>query len=185
MLEYHESRAHYLLMLWFYQLLILLTSFKLLGLWADASQAEAKHLGTSDGQVYHLDATCAVKRGTNHKQTLLWPPQLAISAKQPNPPSIETLELKGVATTSHSIVLNLGPVSLKLAYLTHTSIQIYKRRIWEMSVCAVAKADRGFHVTLALEFEEYMVAFLSNDMVFQVRSSVLLTTPYLFFDHHV
>ncbi|KAF8240631.1 hypothetical protein L208DRAFT_1420342 [Tricholoma matsutake] len=137
-------------MLWFYQLLILLTSFKVLGLWADASQAEVKHVGTSDGQVYRLDATCAVKRGTNHKQTLLWPPQLAISAKQPNPPSIETLELKGVATTSRSIVLNLGPVSLK---------------------------DHGFHVALALEFEEYVVVFLSNDMVFQVR--ILLPQMYM------
>jgi hypothetical protein len=30
--------------------------------------------------------------------------------------------------------------------------------------------DRGFHVGLALEFEEYVVAFLSSDMVFQVSN---------------
>ncbi|KAF8240414.1 hypothetical protein L208DRAFT_1420413 [Tricholoma matsutake] len=165
--EYCESWAHYLLMLWFFQLLLPITSFKVMALWADALQAEAKRVGASDGQVYCLDPTCTIKRGTNHKQTPLWLPQLAISTKQPNPPSIESLELKGVATTSRSMILNLGPVSLKLAYLTHTSVQIYKRSIWETSVCAVAKQDCGFHVALALEFKEYVVAFLSNDMVFQ------------------
>ncbi|KAF8223204.1 hypothetical protein L208DRAFT_1381548 [Tricholoma matsutake] len=141
-------------MLWFYQLLSVLMSFKPLGLWVDALQAEAK------------------QRGTNHKQTLLWLPQLVISAKQCNPPSIETLKLKGGAMMSHSMILNLGPVSLKLVYLTHTSLQIYKRPIWETLVHAVAKwlmlaKDCGFHVALALEFEEFVVAFLSNDMVFQ------------------
>jgi hypothetical protein len=117
--EYRECRAHHLLMMWFYQYLRLqVTSFRLLGLWADASKEEAKRVGAADGHVYRLEATCKVKRGTNSAQTPLWPPDFAITASQCNPPSIQALELKGVSTTSRAIILNLGPLSLKVCLLT-------------------------------------------------------------------
>lgn len=73
----------------------------------------------------------------------------------------------------------------QLAYLTHTSIQFIDKNTWETTVtqshkkvstlqqflrlakCSLLQ-DRGYYIGLALEFKEYVVAFLSLDQVFQV-----------------
>lgn len=113
--EYWESFAHYLLFLWFFTSLCFFTSFKLLALWADASKAEA--VGAQDGHVYILEGDRTIMRGINKAQAPLFPPQLVMTKDWPHPPSIQSLELQGVATTSWAIVLNLGGPSLKVSIL--------------------------------------------------------------------
>ncbi|KAJ3506414.1 hypothetical protein NLJ89_g6883 [Agrocybe chaxingu] len=145
------------------------TNLKLLALYADASEAEEQQYGAQDGHVFLLKSDTTVKRGSRKRQTPLFPQQLAVTAEQPNPPSISSMNLvlQEVASTSRAIVLNFGELSLKLAYLTHTSVQIYPKEVWNTSVLNVSKKNRGFHVGLALEFEEYVLAFPTNDMMFQ------------------
>ena len=74
-----------------------------------------------------------------------------------------------------------------MAYLTHCSLQFYKKKQWETSIRAVPKKvtfclfftfhhtyispqERKFHVALAIEFPDHVLAFLSNDLVIQVTS---------------
>lgn len=118
--EYRESWAHYLLFLWFFNSLRFFTSFKLLALWANASKAEAGSVGAQDGHVYILEGDRTIMRGTNKAQTPLFPPQLVMTKDRPHPPSIQSLELQGVATTSRAIVLNLGGLSLKVSIIAIT-----------------------------------------------------------------
>ncbi|RDB17730.1 hypothetical protein Hypma_001157 [Hypsizygus marmoreus] len=166
--EYRECLAHFLLLLWWVSHYKALTPLSLVALWADASKTEeAKIPGTRDGHVYWLDATSVVTRGTNGAQTWLWPSMWRKTSRQLNPPSIQTLSLRDITMTSRAVILDMGPLFLKLSYLTHTSVQIFRRNVWYTSVCGVDKKQRGFHVGLALEFGEFVIAFLSNDMVFQ------------------
>ena len=101
--------------------------------------------------VYNLDAKSKVKRGSNNAQTSLWPDMWKESKKIPHPPSITMLKLAKVTYTHRAIILQLGALvfqvcvhfvlyrvlislMIKLAYLTHTSVQIFTREIWEETV---------------------------------------------------
>ncbi|KAF8954583.1 hypothetical protein BDZ97DRAFT_1631033, partial [Flammula alnicola] len=84
-------------------------------------------------------------------QTLAWPSAFALTAENPNPPSLTDLTLQGHHSAARAIILDFGTYFLKVAYLTHTSVQFYKRVVWEDSILK----DRGFHVGLALEFDDY------------------------------
>lgn len=72
-------------------------------------------------------------------------------------------------------------------YLTHTSIQIYPRRVWEERIldlpanvsmlwcttftlfdASLQTTKRSFKVIMALEFEEFILGFLSKDNLAQV-----------------
>lgn len=75
---------------------------------------------------------------------------------------------------------------LQLSYLMHTSIQMYRKAVWETSIYVVEREVRQgciklnslgahspfqtgrFHVAIAIEFWDHVVAFLSLDNVFQV-----------------
>lgn len=109
-----ECLASYLILLWFFLFHQGQTSFQLLGLWADATGAEEKRLAR-DKLVFRLDASCTIKRGTQNVQTSLWPPMWLKKRKESEPPSIQTLEWKGVATTSRAIILDLGALQLQVS----------------------------------------------------------------------
>ncbi|KIM37962.1 hypothetical protein M413DRAFT_30608 [Hebeloma cylindrosporum] len=158
--EYHKCLAHYLLFLFFFQYLCqICASLRLLGLLADLTNEEAKQTRTGlDGLVQRLGPTCNFQRGCNSGQPDFYPAMFRSTARNPNPPSIQNLELNTLAGPSSSILLS---------YLTHTSIQIYKLSLWETSVMKVPKKVQKFKVGLALEFEDYIIAFISNDLMFQ------------------
>jgi len=116
MQEYHECLAHYLIFLYFFQYLReLQASLRLLRLLADLTNEEAKQTRTSqDGLVQKLGPTCNFQRGCNSGQTDLYPAMFRSIARNPNPPSIQNLELQGINHTSRAILLNLGVIQLKV-----------------------------------------------------------------------
>ncbi|KAG6904984.1 hypothetical protein DXG01_005821 [Tephrocybe rancida] len=127
--EYRECLAHFLLLFWWYEYFFGKTSMALLALWADASKDEAlgpllKVPGVKEGLVYKLEATSTTQRGTNNYQDYLWPHMWRKDAKNPSPPSIQTLSLKGITMTGRAVTLNLGALYLRIAYLTHTSVLV-------------------------------------------------------------
>ncbi|EDR07734.1 uncharacterized protein LACBIDRAFT_298226 [Laccaria bicolor S238N-H82] len=142
-------------------------SLKVQALWADASKGEEKSSGAQDGHVVQLKNTCNWKWGNRGGQTPLYPPMFPYSKKNQNPASIKTLELKNFSTTEQAITLNFGAAALQMAYLTHCSVQFYKKEQWETPVRVVPKKERKFHVALGIEFPDYVLAFLSNDLIIQ------------------
>ncbi|KAH9913161.1 uncharacterized protein B0H18DRAFT_1126520 [Fomitopsis serialis] len=153
------------------------TDWHLIALYCDATKDEPKDPSSpwARGLVGKLNATSKAKRGNTSHQTPLWPPFLAANA----PPAgfkLEDLVLAEVHYTSRSIVLNFGHCWFQLQYLTHTSIQTYHRQHWEVlkETSYIGKGEtamRSFRIGLAMEFEDFVIAFVSHDQVFQVTSS--------------
>jgi hypothetical protein len=206
--ESREEHGHYLVFEEKFQSLKAKTSFQLLGIHADASKPEEKNYAAKDGHVIQLSPDCNIARGTCGLQSYVWPPKFARTVENPDPLPINTLTLFGAHSSNRAIILDFDTYFLKVihfiydisidfiqiiliqvAYLTHTSIQFYSRKVWTESILGVSKhvssfigssslglsfhtyglsKDRGFHVGLALEFADYFIAFLSNDLVFQV-----------------
>ncbi|KAJ7101589.1 hypothetical protein C8R43DRAFT_243241 [Mycena crocata] len=81
--------------------------------------------------------------------------------------SLDELVLKGLSYTHRALILDLGALFLMVQWLTHTSAQIYPRSLWESSVKVTHKKVRKFRVGMALIFRNYVLAFLSSDLVFQ------------------
>ncbi|KAJ7735873.1 hypothetical protein DFH07DRAFT_779893 [Mycena maculata] len=52
-------------------------------------------------------------------------------------------------------------------YLTHTSVQWYLRDRWDTGIMSVSKDVRKFHIGMALVFKEYVLAFVTIDLLFQ------------------
>jgi hypothetical protein len=115
--EFRECLAHYLtfLLFWRYQHDQLKANFRLLGLWADLTNDEVKRTHMAqNGLVLKLGPTCNFKRGCNLGQTDLYPALLRSTAKNPNPPSIQSLQLLNLNHTSRAIFLDFGLVHLKV-----------------------------------------------------------------------
>ncbi|KAF4571715.1 hypothetical protein EYR40_008235 [Pleurotus pulmonarius] len=156
------------------------TNFRLLNLWADAkdgkegkpSDEERKYHAT-DGKVMCLDSSCCIKRGTNRRQTPIWPPQCKPKGKGAMPEVVlSSLELKGAQGTARTIHLDFGVLWISIAYLTHMSLQFYTKDMWYNSILTVPKKLRGFRVGLAFEFETHTLAFVTLDNVFQPNWAV-------------
>lgn len=115
--EFRECLAHYLIFLLFWKYLRdqLRANFRLLGLLADLTNEEVKRTHMAqDGLVQRLGPTCNFKRGCNLGQTDLYPSPFRCTSKNPNPPSIQSLELRGINHTSRAILLDFGVVHLKV-----------------------------------------------------------------------
>ncbi|KAJ7664650.1 hypothetical protein DFH06DRAFT_985845 [Mycena polygramma] len=141
----------------------------------DATNTEAARAGACsearEGLVYDLDHNCTVKRGQNSHQTSVYPPMLRPTVDNPNPRSLDTLVLTDHVVLLAATVIHTHP--LKLQYLTHTNAQPYPREWWESSVRKVSKGVRGFKVGVAFIFPSIVIAFPSNDLVFQVDILIL------------
>ncbi|KAJ6517325.1 hypothetical protein C8R47DRAFT_1000321 [Mycena vitilis] len=137
----------------------------------DATNAEAARAGACsearEGLVYDLDHNSTVKRGQNSHQTSVYPPILRSTVDHPQPQSLDTLVLTDVTYTSRAMILHFGDLYFMLQYLTHTNAQPYPRACWESSVRKVSKGVRGFKVGVAFIFPSMVIAFPSNDLVFQ------------------
>lgn len=115
--EFRECLAHYLtfLLFWQYQRDKQQTSLRLLGLLADLTNEEVQRTNTAkDGLVQRLESTCNFKRGCRSGQTDLYPTMFRSTAKNPNPLSIQNLELQGINHTSRAILLDFGVIHLKV-----------------------------------------------------------------------
>ncbi|KAH6903246.1 hypothetical protein BKA70DRAFT_1433758 [Coprinopsis sp. MPI-PUGE-AT-0042] len=165
--EWREMYAHWQTCRYFLFIVWAASSKTLLRLWADASNAERAY-GT-DGNVFPLDSLCRIKRGANKAQTFLAPEATLQSTANPNPPSIRSLSwiLRDVHRNGRALFFDFGSIYLKMAFLTHMSVQFYSKKMWEKSVRVVPRQTRGFKVGLALEFEDFVLAFNTIDLVFQ------------------
>ncbi|KAJ3803478.1 hypothetical protein F5876DRAFT_3565, partial [Lentinula aff. lateritia] len=126
-------------------------------LWCDSTAQEAKlsKAGSRFSQrlVDRIDASCPFHRGQKDNQTPLYPPQLAITKKNPHPEPITTLGLRGpqsIHSTARALILELGPINLMLAFLTHCNVNLYPRIYWEATF-----QERKFSIALALEFQDH------------------------------
>ncbi|KAI0054928.1 hypothetical protein BV25DRAFT_1816348, partial [Artomyces pyxidatus] len=119
----------------------------------------------AEGKVGILTHDAKVLRGTTGVQTPLWPPLVHTPGKN----ELALLKLQEVKFTSRTAVLDFGLLWLQVQYLVHTSIQIYPRKYWETSVRDTPKHMRIFRVGVAFEFKDFVVAFVTRDLVFQLK----------------
>ncbi|KAF8176895.1 hypothetical protein K438DRAFT_1846331 [Mycena galopus ATCC 62051] len=150
---------------------------RLLHIDADATDKEAARFAKDhparSGLAYTIDSSSSVARGVNKAQGYIFPPMWRTSGKNNTAPlgSLTDLALTGVSYTHRALILDLGELFLMIQWLTHTSVQMYSRDVYERSVKPVNKKTRKFRIGIALVFEEYVVAFLSSDLVFQPTPS--------------
>ncbi|KAJ7892487.1 hypothetical protein B0H14DRAFT_2335320 [Mycena olivaceomarginata] len=81
---------------------------------------------------------------------------------------VQTLALKGLSYSYRALILDLGPLFLSIQWLTHTSVQMYPRSVYESTIKLVNKNLRKARVGMAFVFKDHVFAFLSSDLVFQV-----------------
>ncbi|EJD34427.1 hypothetical protein AURDEDRAFT_176520 [Auricularia subglabra TFB-10046 SS5] len=98
------------------------------------------------------------------------------------PPGFDTLDkfvLRNVHLCPRSLVFDFGVCFLDMHYLTHTSIQIYTKSVWEERVFnePVTSVARRFRILLAIVFPEHVIAFLSLDMLGQPKWCDMMPTP--------
>ncbi|KAH6888948.1 hypothetical protein BKA70DRAFT_1121340 [Coprinopsis sp. MPI-PUGE-AT-0042] len=88
---------------------------------------------------------------------------------KPPPPSAQDLELdlRTFYRNGRALFLDFGHTYLKISFLVHSSVQFYPRSVWETSIMAVNSKDRGFKIGLAIEFDNFFFAVLTNDLVIQ------------------
>ncbi|KAK7035102.1 hypothetical protein R3P38DRAFT_2912758 [Favolaschia claudopus] len=146
------------------------------GIYADATAAEAKQEEAPEraqsGLVYELNPASTIVRGSESHQTSVYPEVMKYDIDNnypplPYPPSFKRLVLTGVQTTHRALILHLGMLNLMVSYLTHTSVQWYTRNRWDTGIMCVSKDVRKFHVGMALVFKEYVLAFVTIDLLFQ------------------
>ncbi|KAK7034410.1 hypothetical protein R3P38DRAFT_2466028, partial [Favolaschia claudopus] len=146
------------------------------GIYADATAADAKQEEAPEraqsGLVYELNPASTIVRGSESHQTSVYPEVMKYDIENnypplPYPPSFKRLVLTGVQTTHRALILNLGMLNLMVSYLTHTSVQWYTRIRWDTGIMSVSKDVRKFHVGMALVFKEYVLAFVTIDLLFQ------------------
>ncbi|KAJ7152821.1 hypothetical protein C8R46DRAFT_1228382 [Mycena filopes] len=138
---------------------------------ADLSAQEAALPGAPEaaqkGHPVALGPDSTVVRGSLNHQAPLYPPQLVPSETTPNPPSLTSLTLRGVESTHRALILNLGALCLMVQYLTHCSVQWYTRAQWDGAIMVVEKRTRAFRIGVALVFADYVLAFVTIDLLFQ------------------
>ncbi|KAJ7022801.1 hypothetical protein C8F04DRAFT_1194154 [Mycena alexandri] len=143
---------------------------------ADATAAEAGAPDASDrakqGLPYSLDSTSTIVRGSLNHQTPVYPPMLRVIPDTsypptPYPPSLRSLTLCAVQSTHRALILKFGTLCLMVQYLTPTSVQWYSREKWDNAIMMVSKDVRKFHIGMALVFAEYLLAFVTIDLLFQ------------------
>ncbi|KAJ7825261.1 hypothetical protein B0H13DRAFT_1525160, partial [Mycena leptocephala] len=51
--------------------------------------------------------------------------------------------------------------------LKHTVTHVFHKSGWDEAICVVNKVERGFKVGVAFEFDNYVLAFLTLDLLIQ------------------
>ncbi|KAJ7726738.1 hypothetical protein B0H14DRAFT_3519017 [Mycena olivaceomarginata] len=144
------------------------------GIEIDASEKEAarfrKGHPARDGLPYEIESDCTVKRGINKAQSPVYPPMWRTTSKTKSATNLlQTLALKGLSYSYRALILDLGPLFLSIQWLTHTSVQMYPRSVYESTIKLVNTRMwlRKARVGMAFVFKDHVFAFLSLDLVFQ------------------
>ncbi|KAF7321215.1 hypothetical protein HMN09_00210500 [Mycena chlorophos] len=160
------------------------TDWTLLGIECDATKQEAKKAGATErarqGLVYALHDSSKVQRGQRSHQSPVYPQILEEDEE------LESLALRGLESTHRALILDMGPAWLMVQYLTHTSVQWYRRSAWNSTIRNVSKEVRGFHIGMALVFRDWVLAFPTIDLLFQptwVRRRAELSIPPCVYDN--
>ncbi|KAF4586208.1 hypothetical protein EYR38_010482 [Pleurotus pulmonarius] len=144
------------------------------------------------GLPYPLAPDSKVKRGPRLAQNPIYPP-ISCSVQD------AAFQLKDVVFNPRSVLLLLESSSsdpavagmwwMQVQLLTHTIAQVYTLSQWRDSISKIDKDIRGFKVGMALDFGDYVLSFLTIDLVFRVfysRSRDELPAPlydiYLHFE---
>ncbi|KAH6894015.1 hypothetical protein BKA70DRAFT_1232556 [Coprinopsis sp. MPI-PUGE-AT-0042] len=186
MLELRESIASYKTVQWGLEL-YKGSPRNVQGFWSDMTDDEEEPFDAADGLVRELDGSeWEVLRGSQGGQSALLPPQLLYSIDGERPEIAFTdLEIIGSSFHERALLLDLGALKLKLAWLTHTSVQFYSREQWDNTIRTVAKRDRKFRIGLAIETQDFILAFVSLDQLFQPTWATTwdglgLSLPYVY-----
>ncbi|KAJ7819448.1 hypothetical protein B0H14DRAFT_3473068 [Mycena olivaceomarginata] len=113
------------------------TSMALESIEIDAADKECSHLPKDhlarQGLPHVVDSPSTIKWGTNKSQTYVYPEMwwTGGKAKSNMPVGVLTDLSLGVSYTHWGLILNLGPLSLMVQWLTHTSVQLYSRTVNE------------------------------------------------------
>ncbi|RXW15256.1 hypothetical protein EST38_g10596 [Candolleomyces aberdarensis] len=142
---------------------------RILGLWADLTKAEETTYNGEDGLVKPLNCNSMMLRGGSGRQTPLVAAEFLCTPENLIPQKFTVMALVSVFFSVRALLIDLGTHWLELAYLTHTSVQVYTRERWD-GLLRVPKSTlqiRKFHVGLALETRDFTLAFVSMDKLFQ------------------
>jgi hypothetical protein len=60
-----------------------------------------------------------------------------------------------------------SPKLCQVQLLKHTVTQVFHKSDWDEAICMVNKVERGFKVGIAFEFDNYVLAFLTLDLLIQ------------------
>ncbi|KAJ3551827.1 hypothetical protein NM688_g4485 [Phlebia brevispora] len=164
--ELVECLAHYLFLSKLYER-HLGADWNLRNIWVDGTDKELLQAPEgsrlADGQVYILSRDSEIKRGCGGGQSPICPS----SSVWPYP-NFQGLTLQGISYTYRALILDLRPLWLQVQYLTHTSVQLFSSAQWYDSVTQVNRETRGFKIGLALEFGDFVLAFVTMDQLLQV-----------------
>ncbi|KAI0366367.1 hypothetical protein BV20DRAFT_1124273 [Pilatotrama ljubarskyi] len=165
--EYTEVLACYHTVWRWYRAVCSSCPLRLRHIWVDATISERKRLPASSpgrrGLPYILGPDSTIKRGSCSVQQYVWPRD-----QDGNPlESLENLQLQDVRRTPRTLVLDLGQLWFQVQLLTHCTAQPYTRAQWDEEVSQVSCIEnaRGFRVAIALDFEEYVLALLTADLL--------------------
>ncbi|KAH7921563.1 hypothetical protein BV22DRAFT_721541 [Leucogyrophana mollusca] len=167
-----------------------LGSLAVLNLWIDPTDKEVKKAPktscASRGYVYIMDDASKVKRGQLNSQKQVYPSAFANSGL---PISQCGLCLVDVEFSARNVILNLDRQWLQIQLFTHTCAQIYTRVDWEQGICCVDNWKRGFKIGLAIEFQDYVLAFTTMDNIIAAhwsltRSGLPAQHPDVFTEFH-
>ncbi|KAE9386494.1 hypothetical protein BT96DRAFT_1006033 [Gymnopus androsaceus JB14] len=143
-----------------------------ISLWCDATNSEAAK--SSKDSCFHcnlvdqIDTSCIFERGQTKAQDQLFPPQIVNKKEKPEDLVISDLFLKGpdsISATACALILDLGPLKLLFAFLTHCNLNLYSREQWEKSICVLTKAQCHFSIGLAFEFRLHLSLLISYSSI--------------------
>ncbi|KIM73421.1 hypothetical protein PILCRDRAFT_93052 [Piloderma croceum F 1598] len=130
--------------------------FHVYGIWADATVKKMEAQWLIDHPV-HQGLVYKVKPNDPHEV-------LCGTGAHTN---IYPLELKGVHNSSQAVLLDFGSTWLQVQYLTHMPIQLYCKDIWQNLVCKIPKNASDWKLGLGIEFDNYVLACVSKELLFQ------------------
>ncbi|KZV80410.1 hypothetical protein EXIGLDRAFT_845539 [Exidia glandulosa HHB12029] len=135
-------------------------------IWADLTRAERDRrisLGTASQRAIDylpeiVEPLTSLPRGNAHDRGSVWPPQF---------PTLDGFVFRNVHYSPRSLILDFTVCALNMHYLTHTSIIIYPKDVWYERVVDVPSlsTERAFKIIIALEFDDYVIAFLTKDLI--------------------
>ncbi|KAK7063462.1 hypothetical protein R3P38DRAFT_3339037 [Favolaschia claudopus] len=171
--ESREAEASFLLLLaYFFDILESGGPLPLERIDIDATKAEAKRFRSDhparNGLPYSIDSACTARRGNQNHQGSIYPEMWRTTGKtEADTTRLTELSLTKIEYTYRGLVLDLGPLSFMIQYLTHTSAHPMPRSVYESTIKLVPKELRKFHVGMAFVFKDHVIAFHSIDLVFQ------------------